>query len=150
MLKKPTSSRGMGFLGLQASVFALEAVRRGHASRLAEGFCAGINGLLQELGVPSVDEVTVAGPTDVISVGHNEGAAELWSARVSEQVREKYVPWGPFEVVEIDEVLDEDAHESNRVGGWALATFLSVGGISDVVTTVGASQILAIPAWGET
>lgn len=95
------------------------------------GVLAGIDCLLENRvrgGIPTVLEVRVAGVPYVVTGRQDEGAVVI------------------FKVPSMGNLLDEDGHEPNGMGGRAGASFMRTGRVRDVVLEVGARGVPTIPA----
>jgi len=93
---------------------------------LARVDCTLENGILGS--VPTVLEVSVAGVPYVVTSRQDEAAIVI------------------FEALGMGDLLDEDGHEPNGVGGRAGTSFLRTDRVRDVVLEVGARGVPTIPA----
>jgi hypothetical protein len=78
--------------------------------------------------IPTILEVSVAGVPYVVTSRQDESAVIVW------------------EVLSMGELLDEDGHKSNGMGGGAGTSFVRTDRVRDMVLEVGACGVPTIPA----
>ena len=95
------------------------------------GVLAGIDCPLENRvrgSIPTVLEVSVAGVPYVVTSRQDEGAVVI------------------FKVLGMGNLLDEDGHKPNGMGGRASASFMRTDRVRDVVLEVGARGVPTVPA----